>query len=274
MYAVIYAFISAIIYSIENLLPRYLKRLDALDIIILRELIVLLPLTPFFITKFNYVSFSLIIVGFLLGFIPYFSFLKALKIGKIGIVVAISQTHSLFAILFSLLLFSTLPPVKYYIALILMMLSLTILYFSDYRVSTISPIIYALIAAILWGIQAVIIRHYFSFVSPWDLVYFTELGLFLASYTYALIKKKKINKPKNKKEYLILGFMSYGILIALYFYIKSLQLSEHASLPLIILTSSTILSTIWSYFLFKEKLKFKEIISIILAIAGVVVVNL
>ncbi len=274
MHAAIYAFIAALIYSIENIIPKYLKRMDALDIMILRESGMLLPLTPFFISKFSYNSLLLIITGFLLGFIPYVAFLQALKIGKIGVVVAISQTHSLFAIIFSLLLFSTLPPKIYFIALVPMLASISILYLSKHQSLSFLPIIYALTAAILWGLQAVIIKHYFANTSTWNLVYFTELGLLLAALFYAVVKRKEITKPKAKDEYMALGVMAYGTLMAIYFYMKSLQLSEHASLPLIILTSSAIISSLWAYLIFKEKLKINEILAIILAITAIIIISL
>ncbi|GEM_PF-4118574 len=274
MYAVLFAFISALIYSIENVLPKYLKRMDAIDIIILRELLMLIPLTPFFIEKFSSISLLLILFGFLLGFIPYFAFLKAVKMGKAGVVIALSQTHNIFSIFFSLLLFSILPPKTYIIPLMLMLLAIGILYLSKPYSFDFLPIMYSLIAAILWGLQAVIIKHYFANISPWDLVYFTELGLFLTALFYVIFKKKKITKPVFKGEYICLIIMAYGALIALYFYIKSLQLSEHPSLPLIILPSSTILSCLWAYLLFKEKLKLREIFAVILSIIAVIIASI
>jgi len=269
-----YAVISSLIYSIENLIPKFLKRLDVLSITLLREILILMPLSFFYLFKMDRVAVALILLGVFTSFLPYYLFISGLRIGKIGVVSSFSQTHSLFASIFSWLFFEISISFKLAVGLFLVITGLIIFNLKDLRDGVLNKgSIYGLMAAVMWGLQAVLLKQYFAQVSVGKILFFTELGLFLGAIIYAFFNKHKLIVPKNLKEWSLLSFMAYGIMAALYFYLKAIEIASHPAIPLLVLSSISVLSAVWAYLFLKERLDLHEVIGMAVVLSAIIITS-
>ncbi len=229
---------------------------------------------------FNY-SFSLysIIFAFLLGlfgFIPYFTFLKGLQKGKMGIVAPISDSSFLITVFLSLTFYGEILGFLHYVAILFTLIGIFTLSFDISQVrkngmKIIPGAMYALITFFLWGIYYFLQKIPVMVIGPYLFLLVSEIGVFLPALFYLAKERKFIRPDKNIQKHLI----ACGALIA----IGSIAINNgimiaDVSIVVSITKASPIIAVIGARILFGEKLKKYQYASILLAILGVILLSL
>ncbi len=130
------------------------------------------------------------------------------------------------------------------------------------------------VAASLWGGMYVVSKYVLDFIPPFTLVWLRYLIAFVVLYAVLKWTERKSgqNEPLTKKQWLLLawiGFIGYFVSISLQFIGTKLSNAHTGSL----ITSATpAFIVVFAYFILKESLTVRKVISTCIATIGVVIV--
>lgn len=130
------------------------------------------------------------------------------------------------------------------------------------------------LAASIWGGMYVVSKYVLDFIPPFTLVWIRYIIAFTILFTILKIVQKRNNcySAVKKKDWLLLvliGFIGYFVSISFQFIGTNLSDAHTGSL----ITSSTpIFTVLFAWFILKEKLTGRKIISLFLATLGVIIV--
>lgn len=237
----------------------------------------LLIVLPFFWSSFEfnlkYMMFALIIS--VAGFISLVLFVKALGMGKVGVISPISGTSVVFTAIISVLFFNDVLSVIQIIAIgvITMGVILVSLNFTDLRKSNLfklsSGIPYALIVSVIFGVNTALIKYPIDELGPLLTSFIVEAGVLICAFIAVLMIDRKISLPQR-------DMTKYVFLIALTAVAGGLGLSVGISVTSVsvvaaLSAASPMVSTVYGRVVYKEKLNFQQYLAISLIIAGVVI---
>jgi len=212
------------------------------------------------------------------GYIPMYYFYKAAKVGKMGVISPVSAGSIIITIVLSFLFLREKISTLQILAMILMIFGIIGLSvdFKGVKKSEIfktsSGIPYALIAALGWGIWAVLAKFSSEAIGPFLTSFIVEFfAIFVALF---LLKRSKENLVLDKKETIwqILPISVCMVLWSLSYYqgIKISNLSIIATLS----TASPLVTVIYSRIFYKEKLQLRQYLAIVIIILGILGLSL
>ena len=281
---IIFGLISMLGFGLSSSLsPVPAKRMSSRDLLFFRGIfmcLIFILLLPFFLSGTTFSS-KYILIAFaisVLAFIPMSTFLKALSIGKLGIIAPIANSSIIFTVLFSILFFNeSLNAVQSgSILLIILGIILVSINFKDIKNSHIfnlsSGIPYALITCVLWGLMFSLYKIPVMVIGPILTALIIEIGIFVISLIQILKAGKKINMPdRNTMTYILLlsiftaiggAFFNYGIMVA--------EVSIVAALAM----ANPLIATIYGKYVYKETINIQQYLAISFILAGIVALSL
>jgi drug/metabolite transporter (DMT)-like permease len=226
---------------------------------------------------FNYKAFIIGAVGGLSACCAVYSFLLLIKVGKFGLSSIITNLSFFIPVLVSILIYKEKPTLIIYISFILIILTFYLLTETssdaDIKKRIKVWIILAIIAMVASGIadtgpklieELNLSSIMFSYLSY---MYFFALIPMLS----ICIKRKKY---PDRKEWLIgLGLGSFSLLTMVFLVLSLKFIPGTVAYPLVLI-SVNIIVVIISFFIWKEKLKLKQIFGVCTGIIAAVLLNL
>jgi len=135
----------------------------------------------------------------------------------------------------------------------------------------------AIIIAFIWGISPVIFKFFLHKNTPaYIIILFQALVYLLSSSIYILISKRKkfIEDLKQNVSYIpflvIISFFSVYIANVLYIY--ALENKGNVSIMSIIIALAPVITMIFAYIIFKEKLEIKAYIGFFIIFVGLILI--
>jgi len=280
---IIFGLISMLGFGLSSSLsPIPAKRLGVMNAVFFRGIfmcLIFILLLPFFLSGTTFSSKYILIALAIsvLAFIPLSTFLKALSIGKLGIITPIANSSIIFTVLFSILFFNeSLNTVQLgSILLILLGIILISINFKDIKNSHIfkmsSGIPYALLTCVLWGLMFSLYKIPVMVLGPILTALIIEIGIFIISLIQILKTGKKINMPdKSTLNYLILlsiftaiggAFFNFGIMVA------------EVSIVAAISMANPLIATIYGKYVYKETINIQQYFAISFILIGIVALS-
>ncbi|MCK5290171.1 MAG: EamA family transporter [Candidatus Aenigmarchaeota archaeon] len=280
---IIFGLISMLGFGLSSSLsPIPAKRLGVMNAVFFRGIfmcLIFILLLPFFLSGTTFSSKYILIALAIsvLAFIPLSTFLKALSIGKLGIISPIANSSIIFTVLFSILFFNeSLNTVQFgSILLILLGIILISINFKDIKNSHIfkmsSGIPYALLTCVLWGLMFSLYKIPVMVIGPILTALIIEIGIFIISLIQILKTGKKINMPdRSTLNYLILlsiftaiggAFFNFGIMVA------------EVSIVAAISMANPLIATIYGKYVYKETISIQQYLAISFILIGIVALS-
>ncbi len=257
--------------AVENRKVIFFRTLFS-TLMIFITLIFFLPETTFSLT---YILIAFVIS--FIGYIPLFTFYKALKSGKVGIITTISSSSVIFTVLFSIIFFKeslTLPQV-FSIVLIILGIMLISIDFKDFKNSSLfslsSGVPFALITCLLWGIMYFLMKIPVSVLGPILTSLIIESGIMILSGINLAISKTGFKIHKRKILFYIF-LSSLFVSIGSIFFNLGIKLFD-VSIVAALTFSSPLISTLYGKFVYKERLRTSQYLAISLMIIGIIVIS-
>jgi transporter family protein len=280
-----YAILAPIGYGISNAL----SKITGNSVGIIRGVILQTFFSAFFLTIYNYIygtnqtNYFWFFITYLFGIYGYFPlllFIKAITKGKIGVIVPIVDINIIFPILLSFIFLGQKISMLglLFVLIILLGASLITFNFKEFKESNVfdknSGIIYAIFAAILWGIGYFIWNYPIPHIGAINTSIFIELGVLSTALFHLLIVKKEKILGTIPRDMLFVG-----IIIGFFGSLGTLGINqgiEKIGVPLTMAIAGIrpAVGVITGYLVFKEKLTTKQILAIIIIMTGVVGVSL
>ncbi len=263
----IFALLSATFYSIDNILLKFLGEVDPKEVPFWRNLFFLLLLSPFVnLSTFRIEYLYLIGIG-LIGFVPYYLFVKGIQKFKAGPFVTFTSTYGLIASLLGWLILKEAVTIYLFAGLLLVTSGIVILNFEKTELTK-NFIVYSLTISFFWGFYMLLFK-FIKGLGFLEIIYFSELGIFIASLFFV----KFPPKIYRKVTYVKLLFLALAIVFGDLFFIKAINSTTlgYTSLGLI---SSPIITTILAFIILREKLTERELISIIVTFIGIAIASM
>lgn len=213
--------------------------------------------------KINDILIALLISIY--GYVPLLFFYKALNKGRVGIITPITGTSIIVASFLSILFYNeTISSLKI-ISIFIIVLGIFFLTFNPKEKSEKESIIFALCAALFWGILSFLMKIPAVALGGLISAMMLEGGVLIGSLIHQKFKITKLEKS-IKKNILFIGlFVSLGSLFAM----KAISIQE-VSIVAPIIGAYPIVTVLHSQFSLKEKLYLKEWIMILIIIIGII----
>lgn len=205
---------------------------------------------------------------------------QALKTGKIGVVAPIANSSSIVTVLFSVAFLGESLNVGQFIAVGITVMGIIILSidFSNTKKSDIfnisSGIPLALIACLIWGIVYALYKIPVAAIGPLLTAFAIEFGSFLPAIPANLLTKTPFSLPDKKTIGMILLI---GILAATSTLFYNLGISAsggNVALVAAITFSSPIVSSLYGFLVYKEKLDFIQWLGLSLTVIGIICISI
>ena len=279
--AIVFGLLSMFGYGISSALcKRIIERLGSVRAIFYRNLVVSVCL--FIVLVFNMpeaFSGKSIAVAFalaFLGYVPFVTFFKALGMGKIGVVVPISNSAVIVTVALSLLFLKEILTSFQLVAIASIVLGIILcsVNFRDFRSSHVfhyhSGVPLALVTCVLWGVFFFIWKHPIMLLGPFLSAFVQEASMVV--YSGAQLKITRQNFRFTEKVMTIVIIEIFAAAGTLFF---NLGLNVGPVGVVAALSfASPLVSTLYSRIVYKEHLSAKQWIAVMLIIAGIIVISL
>ncbi len=268
MLGVLYAILSAFFYSIDNIVLKFVKNVKAEEIPFWRNLFYLILLFPFMLPDFSFkVEYVYLVSIGVIGYLPYLLFVKGIQKYKTGVFVTLSSTYGLVTAILGWIILHEKFSYFSLLGLILIIVAIAVLNFDRIEINR-GLIGLSIVVSLLWGLYMFLFKLIHN-VSLLEMIYFSELGVFLTSI--AVVRKPKIYSGKDFAKFFILAL---GIIGGNFFFIKAIQTAESLALVSLGISSSPIITTLLAFFILKERLSMKEAFAVLLAFSGILLGSL
>lgn len=280
MSAIFFGFLSAITYGISNtLMQEPSKKLGSNGALIIRGIftsLLLLPALLFFPINTKG-TIAALAIG-IYGYIPVYFFYKAIRTGKVGVVLAIANCSVVISILLAVIfLGETISPIQA-IAIIVILIGLATLSinpkeFKQHDKKTNKAAIYASITAVGWGILWVIYKWPLAYIDPYTTSLFAEIGVLIAAITIYSMNSGKLVHEKTKDNLKLTFISGIFVVIGSITYLIGINLAD-ISLIAPAAATAPIFGAIASHTINKEVLTKKELAGIVITVAGLILISL
>jgi len=280
---IIFGLIAMIGFGLSNAMSQTPSRkIGSRRTILFRNIFVsiLLLITLLFFLKDSSFDLKYILIAFsisFIGYIPLATFLKGLKVGKVGIVSPIANSSVIFTVILSIVFFneSLSPEQIASIILIVIGIILISLNFKDLKKSNLfkisSGIPYALTSCFLWGIVFFLFKIPVTVLGPILTSFIIEFGILIFNAISLKISKISFSIPEKKTLLHILIIAFFGTLGTLFFNL-GIAVSD-VSIVAAITFSSPLVAVLYGKFVYKEKLEIQQWIAIAVILVGVLAVS-
>ncbi len=213
----------------------------------------------------------------LLGYFALISFLKGLHVGEVGIIAPIGGTALVMTIIFSAVVFSESLSLWKYFSMAIILIGV-ILISVDFKTlsrlgsgGAVKGIKYAIIAAFVWGVVFALFKYPVDVLGPVLAALVIEIGNVIYSGTQIFMSKdRSLKLDKASVGWLFIGafFGAVGFL-AYNFGIRDNNVSLLAAFN----SSAPLISVLYGYLVYKEKLKLQQYFAVAIIITGLILLN-
>jgi transporter family protein len=220
---------------------------------------------------------AVIFIGFF-GTVNVYLYYKAIRLGKLSVVIPITSSYALFAAIFSYIIFGELLSLKKYIAIGIIIIGTVLIstrlseLLKIKRIRLENGVFYAIIASIGFGLWAVLSKIVVNEIGGLSASLFLELFVLIFLFT-PLLFKRKILVPFNKKwsGLLIAGavLLSVGIV--------GFNLAiMHGMVTIVtpIVAAAPLATVLFARLFLKEQIELNQILGAVLVVLGVIGVSL
>jgi drug/metabolite transporter (DMT)-like permease len=281
---IIFGLISMIGFGLSDALSQVpAKKIGIRRTIFYRNItVIILLLLAFLIFEPSY-NFSLYHISFVLVlsmilYIPFVLFLKALKLGKVGVVTPVASSGVIFTVVLALIilgeslsLFQTMGIPIIIIGILLISLNFKELK-NSHLFSKSSGVPYALITAVLWGIGIFLLKFPVNELGPFLTTFTLELGILVTSGLHLLLTGGKFIIPE-KKYFGYVFFVGFFGAIAFLSYNLGIEIVS-VSIAGVFAFSSSFVTALYGKFVYSEKMHKQQYLAILLIIAGIVMISI
>ncbi|MBW2999225.1 DMT family transporter, partial [Candidatus Woesearchaeota archaeon] len=219
----------------------------------------------------------IIFIGFF-GTVNVYIYYKAIRQGKLSVVIPITSSYALFAAIFSYIIFGELLSLKKYIAIGVIIIGTVLIstrlseLLKIKRIRLENGVFYAIIASIGFGLWAVLSKIVVNEIGGLSASLFLELFILIFLFT-PLLFKRKILVPFNKKwsGLLIAGAVLLGVGIVGF----NLAIM-HGMVTIVtpIVAAAPLATVLFARLFLKEQIELNQIIGAVLVVLGVISVSL
>lgn len=140
--------------------------------------------------------------------------------------------------------------------------------------------VYAIVIIITWSLNPILTRYGSTIISINAYTILSMMAYFVGITTIVSIYDKnvwhEIHDKTNIK--LVVAALTDGVcLLALPFFLYNILISQSDSIGIVVITTWTtapLLTTIWSYFIYKQSLHWLQIVGIVITLIGIVTMNI
>ena len=214
----------------------------------------------------------------IIGYLGLIFLYKALHSAKVGVILPILSSTSIFTIVFSFIFFQEVLPAKKLLQIFLIISGVMLfsVQFKDFRNSQIfkkqSGIVYALATCILWGLMFAFIRTPVKLFGPIYTSFFMEAGVLVLSFFTLLITRADIKIPKKPLR-LHIGLVAiFSVMGTVFFNVAAKYIS--VSIVSAVSATRSLVAALFAKKVLKEEFASKQIIAIILSVVGLIILAL
>lgn len=258
---------------------KFLNENEVLTVVILSQAIlfsVLLPFSDFTIDSNYYYIYYIPLIT--LGLLAFYLFLKVLKNSEISLTIPLLSFTPLFSSLYAFFILNETLSHMNYIGILIIVLGSLLLYSKTFSFKDIfaSPIaLYKnhnaklmLLVALIWSLTPVLDKKCLQFTDVYLHGYLQSFGWLIIIPYFFLNKKISLSNLINKNtKHLIAGIAIIGSVVSL----TQLIALTYNMVPILESFKRSIgiiLSLVFGYYFFKEKVNFKKTISVFIIVSG------
>src|SRR3989338_2969611 len=209
----------------------------------------------------------------LLGVLPLFTFYKALEAGKIGVIVPVANSASVFTVMFSVaFLGESLTGIKLasVAAIILGVITVSVKP-DDLKKGISAGVPYALVTSVLWGAYYFLLKYPVSAMGPLFTAVVTQAGIGIFAGLVAL-KQGKLNTRIDMKTATDLLKVSFLVAIGTAAYSVGIVASD-VSIVGPLAFAAPVVSVLYARFFLKERLDIHQYLALFLIVAGIIALS-
>lgn len=201
-------------------------------------------------------------------------FLQSLNYSKISITVPLTSIN-LFSILTAVFVLHESFKAQFYFTFLIALLGILLLQLKTmgrFRLQWNKGATYAILASFVWGVTYALFKFPIKWVGPIPLAFLLESSVTITALIWSLINKTKIDfsdiaNKKNIKHYFILAFLLVNGTLSFNMALRNMSI-------LVLIFSGCfqmIVAVLFELLVFKVKLKFSELIGILLIIVSIII---
>lgn len=210
------------------------------------------------------------------GYIPVLAFMHGLRVSRVGIVSPIAATSALFTVVLAFAVLHTPLHSLQWLAIVLVIAANVAISVNlkDLRNSNVmqleSGVLYALIAALGWGLFYFLLVYPTRAIGPWASALMVELGVTIAAGLHLFLGKQKL-VHKNALSFTVMGSgisivaATVAYTIGVYYY--------NVGIVAALSNSTALVSTLLAAYFFKERLNLFEKTVAAAMVLGVILVT-
>lgn len=278
---ILFGILSMLGFGLSNAISQKLvRKIGELSSIVFQAFVTLFILFPlFFIYPINF-SFSIYYIGIalviaLMGVIPLFTFYKALKLGKVGIVVPIANSSPITTVVLSVIFLNEVLSVTQTFSIIMIVLGVILvsLKLSGLKKNNIAAgVPYALVTSVMWGVYFFLSKFPVDVLGPTFTAAITQLGIFFFTAAYAAKENKLALKiSSDAVKYAVITGVALAAGVAAYdIGITLANVSIVASLA----SASPLVAALYARIFYKEKLEKLQYLALLMIAGGVILLSI
>ena len=281
--AIFLALVIGILWSLFDFIRKqslkYFNENEVLTVVILSQTIlfsVLLLFSDFTVDSNYYYIYYIPLIT--LGLLAFYLFLKVLKNSEISLTIPLLSFTPLFSSLYAFLILNETLSHMNYIGILIIVLGSLLLYSKTFSLKDIfaSPIaLYKnhnaklmLLVALIWSLTPVLDKKCLQYTDVYLHGYFQSIGWLIIIPYFFLNKKISLSNLANRNtKHLIAGIAIIGSVVSL----TQLIALTYNMVPILESFKRSIgiiLSLVFGYYFFKEKVNFKKTISVTIIVSG------
>lgn len=233
-----------------------------------------------FFSESNF-SLDFVLIAFFIsfiGYLPLFTFYKALKVADVGVVAPIGNSAVIFTVLFSVIFFQEVLTITQIFSLFLIVLGIILISvnFRNWKSSDLfkfsSGIPFALVSCFLWGLVFFLFKIPVTVLGPILTAFIIEFGIFIFSGIHLKISSESFALPEKRilKQLFLVGLFGAIGGVAYNIGIKFAEVSIVAALAF----SAPLVATIYGKVVYKEQLRAVQYGAIALILAGIILISI
>lgn len=211
----------------------------------------------------------------ILGYFPLLFFLKALAIGKMGIVSPIASSYTFLTVILAVIFYHEHLSAGQLMAVIGIIVGIILisLNFRDFKSSHLfnmkSGVPFALLAALTWGLYFFLIRIPTAHLGTYFTSFIVELIILFSALTTLFFQKKMNFQIPEGKTLFSVFLVSITVSVGVLFYYQALNIGS-VSIISAIGSSTPLIVTLYGAIFMKERLKIQQYAGMAVILLGII----
>lgn len=201
----------------------------------------------------------------LTGFFPVIFLYKALRVGKVGIIMPVANSSVIYTVLFSVIFFGEKLQTLQYIAAGLVITGTVLISLRRHTKGLSKGVSFAFVTSLLWGVTFFLWKIPVNVIGPILTSLIVDAGVV---FWGVVLLRDRVRFDIGRRNWLIMAVYGFAIIGGSLAWSLSLSLSQ-VSLVAPIASSNILIATLLARVFYNEKLAAHQYISSILIIAGI-----